>query len=178
MIIRDITYNDVPVIAQIHVDTWRTTYRGIIPDEYLATLSYEKRESGWYQILYSAPENGDFIYVAENELGEIIGFANGGIERTGNSIYKGELKAIYILENSQRKGIGCRLVQTVALKLSQVNINSMLVWVLENNPACRFYEKLGGKQIYSKQLERSGAMLTEIAYGWTDTTPIIKFCEA
>lgn len=178
MIIREITYNDVPVIAQIHVDTWRTTYRGIIPDEYLATLSYEKRESGWYQILNSAPENGDFIYVAENELGEIIGFANGGLERSGNSIYKGELKAIYILENSQRKGIGCHLIQTIAVKLSQANINSMLVWVLENNPACRFYEKLGGKQIYSKQLERVGAMLTEVAYGWTDTTAIIKFCEA
>jgi GNAT superfamily N-acetyltransferase len=178
MIIREITYNDVPAIAQIQVDTWRTTYKGIIPDEYLATLSYEKRESGWYQIISSAPENGDFIYVAENELGEIIGFANGGLERTGDSIYKGELKAIYILENSQRKGIGCRLVQSVALKMSQANINSMLVWVLADNPACRFYEKLGGKQIYSKQLERGGAMFTEVAYGWTDTTAIIKFCEA
>jgi hypothetical protein len=51
MIIREITYNDVPAIAQIHVDTWRTTYQGIIPDKYLATLSYQKRESGWLKFL-------------------------------------------------------------------------------------------------------------------------------
>lgn len=50
----------------------------------------------------------------------------------------------------------------------------MLVWVLENNPACGFHEKLGGKKVYSKQLERGEAVLTEVAYGWADTTPIIK----
>ncbi|BAZ11830.1 GCN5-related N-acetyltransferase [Calothrix sp. NIES-4071] len=174
MIIREIIYNDVPAIARVHVDTWRTAYRGIISNEYLAGLSYKKRENGWYQILNTASENRDFIYVAENQSGEIIGFANGGLERSGDSIYKGELKAIYILEDSQRKGIGRRLVQTVALKLSQENINSMLVWVLADNSACRFYEKLGGEKVYSKQLERWGAMLTEVAYGWTDTTAIIK----
>jgi GNAT superfamily N-acetyltransferase len=172
MIIREMTSNDVPAIARVHVDTWRTAYRGIIPDEYLATLSYEKRENGWYQILNKAPENGDFTYVAENELGKIIGFAGGGLERTGNSEYKGELKAIYILEDSQRQGIGRLLVTTVVEKLSQLNIYSMLTWVLADNPACQFYEKLGGEQIYSKQEERGGATLTEVAYGWKDTTII------
>jgi FR47-like protein len=68
------------------------------------------------------------------------------------------------------------LLKTVVEKLSQANINSMLVWVLANNPACQFYEKLGGEIVDSKQQERGGAILTEVAYGWKDTTVIIKLC--
>ncbi len=45
----------------------------------------------------------------------------------------------------------------------------MLVWVLAKNPACRFYETLGGQKVYEKEIERGGVKLIEIAYGWMDT---------
>ena len=35
---------DAPAIARVHVDSWRATYRDIVPEEHLAKLSYEKRE--------------------------------------------------------------------------------------------------------------------------------------
>ncbi|MBW4507590.1 MAG: GNAT family N-acetyltransferase [Scytonematopsis contorta HA4267-MV1] len=168
MIIREATHDDVPAIAKVHVDTWRSTYKGIVPDEYLASLSYERREKNWHQIFNNSLENGDFTYVAEEKSGQIIGFANGGLERTGDSVYKGELNAIYILQSSQRKGVGRKLFSTVIEKLNQIDIHSMLVWVLDDNFACRFYEALGGKRVYDKQLEIGGVMLTAVAYGWTD----------
>ena len=46
----------------------------------------------------------------------------------------------------------------------------MLVWVLEDNPACKFYEALGGRRIQSKNIEMRGSTLIELAYGWTDTS--------
>ncbi|MEH1764964.1 MAG: GNAT family N-acetyltransferase [Nostoc sp.] len=169
MIVREASHHDVPTIAKVHVDTWRTTYRGIVPDEHLTNLSYEQRANGWYQILNHAPKDGNFTYVAEEEPGEIVGFANGGVERTGNPVYKGELTAIYILQNHQGKGIGRCLAQAVVERLSRSGINSMLVWVLVNNPACQFYAALGGKPVYEKELEIGGKPLIEVAYGWTDT---------
>ncbi len=39
------------------------------------------------------------LYVAESESSQIIGFANAGIEREENQIYRGELYAIYIEED-------------------------------------------------------------------------------
>jgi hypothetical protein len=39
MLLREATLKDVPVIARVHVDTWQTTYRGIVPDSYLAQLN-------------------------------------------------------------------------------------------------------------------------------------------
>lgn len=169
MIVREATHNDIPAIARVHVDTWRTTYRGIVPDEHLANLSYERRASGWYNILNRAPENGYFTYVAEGESGEIIGFASGGQERTGDPVYKGELMAIYILQTQQGKGIGRCLVQAVAKKLHLSGINSMLVWVLVDNPACQFYAALGGKPAHEKEIEIGGKSLIEVAYGWMET---------
>lgn len=45
----------------------------------------------------------------------------------------------------------------------------MLVWVLVENPACRFYEMPEGQKVYEKEIVRGGTKLIEIAYGWTDT---------
>ncbi|MEM8779427.1 MAG: GNAT family N-acetyltransferase [Cyanobacteria bacterium P01_G01_bin.49] len=174
MIIREAMYDDVPDIARVHVDTWQKTYRGIMPDEYLRNLSYQKRENSWGQIFRKASEKGYFIYVAQDELGKVVGFANGGLEREGNLTYRGELNAIYILKNYQRKGIGRCLFQTSVEKLHRTGIDSILVWVLAKNPACQFYEALGGQRIDEKQIARGGTKLTEVAYGWLNTASVIN----
>jgi hypothetical protein len=95
MIVREANDSDVPAITRVHIDTWRTTYSGIMPEDYLAKLSYEKREQGWTKILNSAANSGQFVYVAEDESGQIVGFANGSPERTGNPchLYPEELPA-------------------------------------------------------------------------------------
>ncbi len=47
MRIREATPDDIPGIARVHVDTWRTAYLGIVPAEHLAGLSYERSEARW-----------------------------------------------------------------------------------------------------------------------------------
>lgn len=37
--IREAVYDDIPAISQVHVDTWRSTYAGIVPDEVLASAA-------------------------------------------------------------------------------------------------------------------------------------------
>ncbi len=169
MIVREASLNDAPAIARVHVDTWRTAYRGIVPEDHLAKLSYDKRVNIWAQMLSTATEDNHFVYVVEDRTGQIIAFADGGPERTSDPVYKGELYAIYILDAYQRQGIGRRLTLSVVERLSQLEFNSMLVWVLADNPACRFYKALGGQKVYEKQIEIGGVVFNELAYGWTDT---------
>ncbi|MEO1148102.1 MAG: GNAT family N-acetyltransferase [Cyanobacteria bacterium J06638_22] len=169
MLIRDATHDDVPAISRVHVDTWRTTYRGIMPDEHLAKLSYERRERGWYAVLEKAAEDGNFTYVAQNESGDIVGFANGGKERTGDPVFRGELTGIYIRQAYQGQGLGRQLVQMIAERLSQSGLDSMLIWVLVDNPACGFYAALGGDRVREQELQIGGKSLIEVAYGWLDT---------
>lgn len=173
MMVREAKIADAPAIARVNLDTWRTAYRKIVPTDYLAQLSYEKRESSWQETLANVKNTGVFVCVAENESGQIVGFAAGGGERTGKYAYQGELFAIYILEEYQRQGIGQQLVRAVATKLIELSFNSMLVWVLGDNSACRFYEFLGGEKVAEMQTSRAGVALKEIAYGWTDIAVLL-----
>ncbi|MBD1826674.1 GNAT family N-acetyltransferase [Microcoleus vaginatus GB1-A2] len=173
MIVREAKIADAPAIARVNLDTWRTAYRKIVPAEYLAQLSYEKGETRWQEILANVKNTGVFVCVAENDSGQIVGFAAGGCERTGKYVYQGELFAIYILEEYQRQGIGRQLVRAVATKLAELTLNSMLVWVLGDNSACKFYEVLGGEKVEELHTSRAGVALKEIAYGWKDIAVLI-----
>ena len=155
-------------MARVHVDTWRTTYSGIMSADYLAGLSYEVRESRWNDTL-SANQPATSNFVAETGEGEIIGFASGGPERQGDPTYLGEIYAIYLLQDHQRRSVGRRLAMAVTRQLLRDGFVSMLVWVLEDNhPACRFYESLGGKQVGRQTTTIGRADLVEVSYGWKD----------
>ena len=97
MILRAAHPTDAAAIAKVHINSWRTTYKGIVPDDFLATLSYEQRTPWWRNILLQ-PAPTSFVYVAEDPHGQVIGFASGGPERGGDPDYAGELYAIYLLE--------------------------------------------------------------------------------
>ena len=135
MIIREAKLEDAEAIARVHVDSWNTTYQGIIPENYIAKRSYQKRQESWKKILSDDQEKDKqhFVYVVEKKTGQIIAFADGGLARNSDSIYKGELYAIYILEAYQRQGIGKNLTKKIAEKLFHSGLNSMLVWVLEDS---------------------------------------------
>jgi hypothetical protein len=66
---REATYSDIPAIARVHVDTWRSAYSGIVPDEVLTDLSYEKRENAWQSVFEQAAHSDRFTYVSEDETG-------------------------------------------------------------------------------------------------------------
>ena len=72
--VREATPADAPGIARVHVDAWRTTYRGLVPDSYLAGLSYADRQTMWERIL-TTPDRKSFIYVAEAAGGETVRFS-------------------------------------------------------------------------------------------------------
>lgn len=166
VVIRAAELADAGAIARVHVDSWRTTYRGIVPDQALAALSYEQREQNWRRII-AETDNQSCVYVAENEAG-LFGFASGGPERAGDTEYDGELYAIYLLAERQRSGAGRRLALAVARHLMAGGRAAMLVWVLADNPARSFYESLGGRLIKEQEIAIGGAQLLEVAYGWPD----------
>lgn len=174
MVIRQATAGDAHDIARVHVDSWRATYRGIIPDDVLANLSHERREQQWREAAARSREGGHSLFVAE-DAGHIVGFASGGPERTGDALHKGELYAIYVLQASQGQGIGRLLVHRIAKALVSAEISTMLVWVLAaNHGARRFYEVLGGRFVREQPVEMLGVILPEVAYGWDNVPSLVS----
>lgn len=155
---------DTKGIAKVHVESWKTTYANIVPDEYLNNLTYDSREQIW---INNIPNGG--VYVAENNEGEIVGFSSGGKERSGKyNGFDGELYAIYILKDYQGQGIGKALVKPIIDEIKEMGLNSMLVLVLKDNISRLFYESLGGKKIDTVEVQISGKKLYELVYGWEE----------
>lgn len=163
MIIRKATSSDLVGVAQVHVDSWQTSYRGLIPDRVLDDLSYSIKEKMWQDYLLHGGIN--YLHVAEDE-GKVVGFVAFGENRRKNKKYQGEISALYILEGYQRQGLGSRLVKSAVQQLKEDGINSMIIWVLAENPAVEFYRSLGGEQVEEKILVIGGTDLDEIAFGW------------
>jgi GNAT superfamily N-acetyltransferase len=168
--IRKAILADAEGIARVKVDTWRTTYRGIVPDETLAKLSYDEQRARWERQLRAT--DGRFTYVLQDENGKVVGFASGGPVRTDDPGYAGELYAIYVLDAHQGTGWGRQLVAQVAGRLAQMGMTSMLLWTFRDNPARGFYERLGGRYLREQPLDIDGVPIMEVAYGWPDTAPL------
>lgn len=173
--IRPATLDDALDIAKVHVDTWRSTYRGIVPSSFLDNMSYEEGERRWLTHLRNAEIDGKrCFFVAEDELGHIVGFISGGFNRDDDPVYMGELYAIYILQAYHGRGIGQKLVLALVEKLLQMGIETMLLWVFAVNPARKFYEALGGQLVRESTFELEGVIVNEVAYGWLDIRTLLK----
>lgn len=164
MKIREASLEDAPSIARVTVDTWKTAYRGIINDNYLDNLTCEEREEGWKQF----PFHNSFVYVAEDDNHNIIGFAAAGPERNSNPVYTGELYAIYVHPSHQKRGIGSMLFRSVIKRCKESGVQSMLLWVLSESPYRRFYDRHGGHILESKLFAMEGFEARITAYGWSD----------
>jgi len=166
MNIRLATISDAEGIAQVSVNSWKTTYKGIISDVFLNQLSVERRKENWVLALNHLKEN-DATYVAE-EQGTIRGFIKGGNCRETDMAYEAEVYAIYLLEEDQGKGYGTLLFNRLVETLRSKPLNSLMVWVLERNPSIDFYKRLGGQFITKKEIKIGENIVTEVALGWKD----------
>ncbi|MET3193834.1 GNAT family N-acetyltransferase [Gottfriedia sp. OAE603] len=171
MKLRAAKLTDAPGIAKVHVDSWRTTYKNIISNEFLQKLSYEQRANSWFQNL-SNPNN--YVFVVENNEGDIVGFADCG-KRTSNQIDEsGDITSIYILEEYQGQGIGKQLMHQLFIQCHKLGFNRVFVAVLEDNNTRYFYEYYGAKLRKTEKIKIGGTDLNLLGYEWDCITKALN----
>jgi GNAT superfamily N-acetyltransferase len=171
MSVRRATADDAEAIERIRYETWRATYRGLLPDALLERLqpNVERRRER-----LRSPASAQIDLVTE-EGGAVVGYAFAGPERGDDTEYRGEVYAVYVLPEHQGKGHGRALLREATRELAGRGITTLLIWVLrENQIGRRFYERIGGRPVREKPLaEFPGAEdHVEVGYGWKDTTAL------
>ncbi|AXF57309.1 GNAT family N-acetyltransferase [Salicibibacter kimchii] len=139
--IREMKEGDAYGIAYVHVDSWNTTYQGIVPQGYLERLQVGEQEQKWETILHEYPGKSNYGLVAVNDESEIVGFAICD-QADEKEPVDGELNAIYIHENDQQHGIGRALLRHVLANFREKGWETFLTVALVDNPSFPFYEKL------------------------------------
>jgi ribosomal protein S18 acetylase RimI-like enzyme len=161
--IRDAREDDVPALARLHVQTFNETHRagrGGGP-------SLELRERQWREAF--AVKDGKWsCFVAEDDTGELVGFAKGTPHDGGVPGFACELNKIYVLRRLHRRGIGRLLLCNVARRFIEGGVTSMLLFGDASNPSNGFYEAFGAERLHDHNGEFHGG------YGWRDLQSILK----
>jgi GNAT superfamily N-acetyltransferase len=170
--IRPATPADAAAIAQVRVDAWRTTYKGMIPAAYLSAMKVEDSTALWAKVLTAAP-NATSVFVAVDG-GTIVGFASGNMLPEPKHGLDAELSAVYLVDGAQRAGVGRRLVATVAAAQRAHGAHGLIVWVIAGNKAARaFYEKMGAELLIEQPFTWDGMELVEAGYGWRNLDSLV-----
>jgi ribosomal protein S18 acetylase RimI-like enzyme len=165
--IRAATPSDAPAIGRVHVQSWRETYRGMLSDALLDSVSATVRAAMWSGALEA--EAPVLLYVAERGNGDLVGFAAGGGRRSSALTHDAEIYAIYLLNAVRRRGCGRRLMAALAAALRALQFRSLCLWVLRDNTEARgFYERLGGQLVGERTKTEGEHTFEEVAYGWPD----------
>src|ERR1700722_12322057 len=182
--IRRATPEDAEAIARVHVESWQTSYRGILPDGFLEDLSVADRTKHWKRNLTepesgiagisSAAPSGHATFVALGPDKGVVGFCSAGPNRGGAQTFAGEVYAIYLLDGAKRQGLGRALFLEAARWLATRQLEPLVVWVLADNQRAReFYRALGGRELEQRLISIAARPYSEIAYGFFAATGML-----
>lgn len=149
-------------IAEVCVITWKHAYRGIVSDEFLDAMTPDRHE----RIIKENLERGlEDIFVAVYKE-KIIGFVS--VNKAGSEGYDAEIVAIYVLPEYQGCGTGKMLFTQALQAVESAGLNSVILWVLEDNSAVNFYRHLGGV-VRKRSTKRIGNQtLNILGFVWED----------
>ena len=147
--------DDSQEIAKLVIDSWKTTYKGLIDDNYLNNLNIENVKNRWEEEI---EKNSNVLIYREN--GEILGVIKYGKAELEKE--NGEIYVLYVKPEEKRKGIGTKLVNTAKQELLKSNYKNIIVWCLDGNLIGEnFYLKSGGKKQEKRVYNVNGIDVTE-----------------
>lgn len=158
--------SDAEIVATLHATSWRSAYRGIVPDSFLDHDVFAERRAVWRERLQTpTPADIAFGIVAESDAGELNGFVY-ALPKHDPSC--GTLvDNLHVHPDHKGCGLGRRLLQAVVRELGPAHTQPLHLWVLDQNePAKRFYARLGAEFVDPGTTPFGGAILPEWRCLW------------
>ncbi|MGH7125867.1 MAG: GNAT family N-acetyltransferase [Stellaceae bacterium] len=171
LFVRPASRDDAADIARIDVETWRTAYAGILPDKVLLGLTAGRVAVDWQSQLVHRPDD---VRVAEWTGAGVIGFGSCGAIRHAVEGLAGEVHTLYVSPDFQGRGVGRALLMALFRRLVATGQLSAAIWVLRDNPARFFYERMGGRLVAHRKIPVGGQPIPALAYGWRDLVAAVR----
>lgn len=158
--------DDAEALAQVHVTSWRETYRGLLPDSFLDRMSVPVNARRFAKSLVTPAEHEITLAAADRQ--GLVGYVAGGPSRT-RLPGEAEVTTLYVLRPHQGYDLGRRLLTAAARVFADQGAKSLMISVLRDNiPARGFYEHLGGEADAPRKEPGPGGLMYEVSYRWAD----------
>ena len=153
---------DADALAAAYEEAWRGAYQGIIPHLDLERMIARRGAVWWERVLRRRAS-----LLVLDFGGQVAGYVTFGRCRIGRGPYRGEIFELYLCPTYQGLGLGTKLFDGARQKLREWRLHGLLVWALaDNEAACDFYIRLGGRPIAEGAESFSGTILRKIAFVW------------
>ncbi len=157
---------DAPMIAELHAESWRATFHGVLSDEYRSGAIFEDRQAVWQERM-SAPPANQLVIVAE-EGGRLAAFAcaYGDDDARWGTLFDN----LHVHADWQGRGLGKNLAVRVAgWCVAEYPEIGLYLLVLEQNSLARaFYERLGATDVGGETWVPPGFLSAPSRrYAWT-----------
>ena len=165
--------SDAPNIASLHARNWKLYYQSALREEYLKNEVDSERLQAWIKRLENPDANQQIIIAEENQA--LVGFACTFLN--DDPYWGAYLDNLHVSPAYKGKGIGHELMRRTAGIVFNNNAGSKLyLWVLVDNiPAVKFYEKLGGEQAGLKeQTMPDGSKVDTYKYAWMEVASLMN----
>lgn len=171
MKIRKAIVSDARGIAIVHVNTWKVTYKDILPQKMLQNLTYSNREAVWVK---NIERQNNHVWVIENDIGEIVGFADTSKREKMAHQHTYNLTSIYLLPSYQGRGWGSKLLRELFEFYKKQQVESVYVGVLKDNPAKKFYTYLGAEKVKTMSIDFAGELIDEVILKWDSLDEVLE----
>ena len=172
-IFRDAVAGDWAAIADLHIASWRSAYRGILPETYLDDTIFEERRAYWRPAL-GRPGRDDLVIVAARGL-ELSGVM--AVRLGADRGYDATIENLHVRPDLRGGGLGRRLIAAAAERLMAARVSTICLWVFDGNEsAIRFYERLGGRREARGFDDFAGAHTPHTRIVWEDLGDLLAAC--
>jgi GNAT superfamily N-acetyltransferase len=169
--LRQAVTSDAETIAALHTESWQSSYRGILSDDYLDNVIFDERKNYWQESLNAPEPERRYILIAE-QAGEVVAFVSVFLDEEPE--FGALLHNLHVRSHLKGQGLGKLLMNKAAEWTLLQNVRQMYLWVFEaNSEARKFYEALGGKSVEEKLMSVAGNVERKVLrYFWSDVAQL------
>lgn len=132
---------DEMTLAYIQTESWKSGFKGILPDDILERCTQADRVSAMYRRSLEQNEGNGYILHVDGQA-HCIAWWDAAREK--DMAGYAELFCIHSLQNRWRQGFGTRMMERVLRDMAEAGYRKVMLWVFEENIRVRrFYEANG-----------------------------------
>lgn len=146
---------DLLVIQELAYKIWPSTYGEILSEEQLKFMLNKFYEIDFLKIQMTNGQH--FLLIKEENV--VYGFASYELNYENSNLTK--IHKIYVLPETQGKGIGKKLIDFIEKITIDNNNSAVILNVNRFNKALGFYEKIGFKIVETVDIEIGNGYLME-----------------
>ena len=161
-------------LACVHAESWKATYRGILPDTYLDSEVDAERDRYWHSALASTRYP---IVKLAREDGVIVGFV-ALHDDPDDAGYDLTIEHLHLLPETTGARPWQSLDESGGTARYTNGGRTVCLWVFDDNSAAiGFYERLGGVTDAHGTDKFAGGDAPDRRIGWHDLDGLIARCE-